>query len=81
MSDPITFTIEKIGTVTMKGEGPWRVQSFNQHDRNIVDKDGRDANPTVKKGFRPASNVVFAKTGDAEKVVAKANELFGAQAA
>jgi ABC-type transport system substrate-binding protein len=75
----ITFTLENIGTVQMVGVGPWRVQAFTQHDRIIVDANDREANPTVTTKFRPASNTTFARTGDAEAVVAKANELLAAQ--
>lgn len=77
---PITFTLDKIGTVTMVGRGPWHVREHNQHDRIIMDADDREANPTVQSKFRPASNTVFAKKADADAVVAKANELLGGAA-
>lgn len=78
--DPITFELPKIGKIEMVGTGPWAVKPFSDHDRIIVDANGREANPTVTTKFRPASNTVFAKTGVAEQVVAKANELLGGAA-
>jgi hypothetical protein len=78
--DPIKFELPKIGTVTMKGEGPWRV-SGGPHAPIILDKDGRDANPFVKKTARTNSNVTFAKVADAQAVVDRANELLAAQSA
>jgi hypothetical protein len=77
----ISFDLPKIGTVTMVGVGPWRVTHYNQHDRIIIDANGREANPTVKRSVRPAANTVFAKKADAEAVVAKANEILLAEQA
>ena len=77
----ISFDLPKIGTVTMIGVGPWKVTNYNQHDRIIVDANGREANPTVTKRFRPASNTVFSRQSDALAVVAKANEILLAEQA
>lgn len=89
MSNPITFDIalpvptykDRTVTVTMKGEGPWSVRSYNQHEAIVIDANGREANPTVKFRFRAAANTVFARINDTQAVVARANELFAAQVA
>jgi hypothetical protein len=75
MSNPIKFTINGIGEVTMKGVGPWRLRQYNHTSADILDSTGQVTSPSVRSKARLASNVVFARVQDAQAVIEKANEI------
>lgn len=77
---PIKFNLNGIGDVTMKGTGPWSLLRHNSSSADIIDSTGVVTNPSVRSKARLAANVAFSMVKDAEAVVAKANEVFAAQA-
>lgn len=85
MSNTLNVNVEGIGEVTMIGTGPWRVRSNNGSSHEIVDADGRVANPTVMqkfstRGFKPNRNVTWARRDYAQRVVDAANAALEAAA-
>jgi hypothetical protein len=71
----ITFDLTGVGSVTMKGTGPWARQGDN-----IVDSAGIVSNPSVTRPFggngrgtKGNANVVWARADLTDKVVEAAN--------
>lgn len=74
-------TVPTIGTVEMKGRGPWRVHENGRHSFDIRDADGRVTNPTVIRGHRRHENEVYALKATANVIVNAVNIAFAAQGA
>lgn len=75
---PIIVKIDKIGVVTMKGDGPWSVRN-NNGSFDIIDVNKRYCPPDVitsafgGPGKKTQKNMSFAKINDCNAIIEAAN--------
>lgn len=70
-----------VGTVTLQGTGPWRVQEISRAYYGIIDSEGRSARPAVERGVpspsgqatKSDSNQFWANRKTPDKIVELAN--------